>query len=182
MSDAADERLGRARAALARAEELAGVHSASRLAVERVFSPLVRPVPASIDEDAATVAAGRVLEVPHGAGPLMRVAAHMVPTHGWLGVVALGDIGWMAAQERGIDLDRVISVPEPGILVADVVATLVEGTDVVCLGPAVLSGAQQRRLAARVRRGGQILLTAVSWPGISRPWTAVGAQTRQEAM
>lgn len=128
------------------------------------------------------VGVGRVLEVSPGTGALLRAAARVVPAQGWIGFVGVHDIGWVAAGEAGIDLSRVLSVPDPGPLAADVVATLLDGVDVLCMEEADLSLPQQRRLAARIRRDGRIILTSRAWPGISRPHRRLGIPAREEAV
>lgn len=172
-----DERLGRARAALAQAEARAGVRDAARRSVEDRASA-ARTADPDVGRASAVPAGGGVWEVPAGAGPLLRAAVRVLPPEGWLGVVAVPDIGWAAAHAMGIDLGRVVCVPHPGPHAADAVAVLVDGVDVVCLGPMALSAPQRRRLAARARRGDRVLLTAEPWPGISRPWR----ETRREAV
>lgn len=185
------ERLRRARAALVRAEEQAGLRSVAQRSVERAaggvgLSPVGNPGSGSVlvDEGAAPAPGsdgppgaaagwgaepvGHVLEVV-GGGSLLRAAASVVPAGGWTGFVGVGDIGWLAAREAGIDLGRVVSVPRPGPLAGDVVATLLDGVDVLCVGQVDLTGAQRRRLAARVRRDGRVVLTVRAWPGVSRP-------------
>lgn len=213
----AEERLRRARAALARAEEQAGLRSPAQRSLSRHTSsrdPLppgaaVRALSgegsvlppgggvglgvvaggvATPDEGVTAPsvggvdAAGAVLEVGAGTGSLLRAAAGVAPSRGWVGFVGVRDIGWLAAREAGIDLARVVSVPEPGPLAADVVATLLDGVDVLCVDGVDLSPSQQRRLAARVRRDGRIVLTTRAWPGVSRPHRPAARRTREEAV
>lgn len=168
------DRLARARTALSRAEERAGLRPDARL-VEISFasssrSRLVAPEPTP---SAPGTVAGRVLQVEGGTGPLLRAAASLGGPQTWWGIVAVPDIGWLAASHAGLVLDRVLSVPHPGPLVAEVMATLLEGVEVLCLGDVDLPGAQRRRLAARLRRDGGTLLTRRPWPGISHPWDLV---------
>lgn len=205
----AEERLRRARAALARAEEQAGLRSAAQRSLSRSAFPPGAParvlsgedtVPAGVGVGLGIVAggavtldegvpstggvdvAGAVLEVGSGTGALLRAAAGVAPSRGWIGFVGVRDIGWLAAREAGIDLARVVSVPEPGPLVADVVATLLDGVDVLCVDGVDLSSSQQRRLAARVRRDGRVVLTTRAWPGVSRPHRPATRRTREEAV
>jgi len=211
-----EERLRRARAALVRAEEQAGLRSPALRSLSRHASsrdPLLPGAPVhapsgdeapppgggvglgvvaggavTLDEgtSASPVAgvevAGAVLEVGSGTGSLLRAAAGVAPSQGWVGFVGVRDIGWLAAREAGIDLARVVSVPEPGPLAADVVATLLDGVDVLCVDGVDLSSSQQRRLAARARRDGRVVLTTLAWPGVSRPHRPAARRSREEAV
>lgn len=202
-SASAEERLRRARSALARAEEHAGLRTPAQRSLEglgggtpAVGVALPGATPAGVglgvvvgggvarDEgdparpggpdplagaEGSGTTVGRVLEVGSGTGSLLRAAAAVLPGQGWIGFVGVHDIGWVAAREAGIDLARVVSVPDPGPLAADVVATLLDGVDVLCVDGVELSAPQQRRLAARVRRDGQVVLSTRAWPGVSRP-------------
>ena len=166
-----DDRLARARAALTRAEERAGLRPGARL-VGNALASSSRPggdVPEP-PGPAPGEARGRVLQVGGGTGDLLRAAASLGGPGTWWGVVALPDIGWLAASRSGIVLDRVVAVPRPGALVGEVVAILLDGVEVLCLGDVDVPGGQRRRLAARLRRDGGTLLTRRPWPGISRPW------------
>lgn len=213
----AEERLRRARAALVRAEEQAGLRSVSQRTFSRDASARALPVEGSVPADGGDIrgggassggvglgvvtggplavdegvpapsadgvgVAGAVLEVGSGTGFLLRAAAGVAPSQGWIGFVGVRDIGWLAAREAGIDLVRVVSVPEPGPLAADVVATLLDGVDVLCVDGVDLSSSQQRRLAARVRRDGRVVLTTRAWPGVSRPHRPAAPRTREEAV
>jgi hypothetical protein len=91
-------------------------------------------------------------------------------------------VGLLAAAQAGVALDRFALVPEPGAQTAHVLAALVDGLDVVVVGPrAALPEADRRRITARVRDRGAILLSTVPWPGAHvvltvehRRWTGVG--------
>src|SRR5579884_2693153 len=84
----------------------------------------------------------------------------------WVAVVGLPDLGVAAADEAGMDLSRLALVPHPGDRGPVVAATLVDGLDVVVVGPgAGIGPADARRLAARTRQRGAVLVAA------ARPWS-----------
>ncbi|MFI5587349.1 hypothetical protein ACIA5G_20035 [Amycolatopsis sp. NPDC051758] len=86
----------------------------------------------------------------------------------WAAVTGLPELGLAAAAELGVDLERIALVPHPGAELAGVVSALVDGFDLVVLGPALVGGVQPqlaRRLAGRVRNRGAVLLAVGTWPG-----------------
>lgn len=83
----------------------------------------------------------------------------------WAAVTGLPDLGLAAAAELGVDLERVALVPDPGAELVAVLSALVDGFDLVVLGPASVHPQTARRLADRVRNRGTVLLTAGAWPG-----------------
>ncbi|MEV6832341.1 hypothetical protein [Amycolatopsis sp. NPDC051102] len=84
----------------------------------------------------------------------------------WAAVTGLPELGLAAAAELGVDLERIALVPDPGAELVPVVSALVDGFDVVVLGPARgVTPETARRLAGRVRNRGTVLLTAGPWPG-----------------
>jgi hypothetical protein len=85
----------------------------------------------------------------------------------WVAAVGLRDLGVVAAAEAGVVLDRLALVPDPPRrLWAEVVAALVDGVDVVLVrSPARTRPADARRLAARVRERGAVLVAlGDTWP------------------
>lgn len=84
----------------------------------------------------------------------------------WVALVGLPGVGVLAAHELGIALDRVVLVPDPGADGPTVVAALLDGVDVVVVGPgAALSDGDRRRLSARARERSSVLLPTTPWPG-----------------
>jgi hypothetical protein len=83
----------------------------------------------------------------------------------WAAVTGLPDLGLAAAAELGVDLERVALVPNPGAELVAVLSALVDGFDLVVLGPASVQPQTARRLTDRVRNRGTVLLTAGAWPG-----------------
>ncbi|WP_410588208.1 hypothetical protein [Amycolatopsis sp. lyj-23] len=83
----------------------------------------------------------------------------------WAAVTGLPELGLAAAAELGVDLERVALVPDPGAELVAVVSALVDGFDLVVLGPAAVQPQTARRLAGRVRNRGTVLLAAGPWPG-----------------
>ncbi len=86
----------------------------------------------------------------------------------WAAVTGLPELGLAAAAELGVDLERIALVPHPGAELVAVLSALVDGFDLVVLGPSPAAGVQPqtaRRLAGRVRNRGTVLLTAGPWPG-----------------
>lgn len=78
----------------------------------------------------------------------------------WLAVVGLADLGLLAASELGVDLERVLLVadPEPRRW-ATVVEALLDAVDLVLVRPpGPVAPGIQRRLAARARDRGSVLV------------------------
>ena len=85
----------------------------------------------------------------------------------WLAVAGVPALGRAAADELGIDLDRLLVVTDPPPESwATVVAALVDAVDVVVVSPpARLAGADARRLVARTRERGAVLCAlGRAWP------------------
>lgn len=97
---------------------------------------------------------------PSGATALaLAVAAGPTRSGSWAAFVGLPELGWAAAAEAGVDLERVVVVRPPERSRATVVAALVDAFDVVVCGfEGALSATDSRRLAARVRERGSVLV------------------------
>lgn len=88
------------------------------------------------------------------------LAAPMQAAEGWVAVVGAPSFGLLAATGYGFRLDRVVLVeqPPPGRW-ATVVAALVDAVDVVVVDPvATVPGRDARRLRARARERGAVLV------------------------
>ena len=91
----------------------------------------------------------------------------------WVAVVGLPGIGVLAAQQTGVALDRLALVPRPGPDAPTVLAALLDGVDIVIVGAEVaLVDSDRRRLMARARERGAVLLSTVPWPGAHLVLTA----------
>ena len=87
----------------------------------------------------------------------------------WVAVVGDGDLGLVAGVEAGVRPERllVVDAPDPGSW-ASVVATFVGAVDLVLVAPTHRpSAADGRRLAARCRERGSVLLHLRSTAGVS---------------
>jgi hypothetical protein len=87
----------------------------------------------------------------------------------WTAVVGLPSVGMLAASELGLDLGRCALVPAPGPTWPTVVAALLDAIDVVAVavpagGGGRVRAADARRLAARARERGSVLVVVGSWP------------------
>ncbi len=93
------------------------------------------------------------------------------PTKAWSALVGMPDAGLLAAAELGVDLDRLVLIPDPGPDVLQVLSVLADGVDIIAVAPPVGSGgwaatpARLRVLGARLRQSGAVLLVAGRWPG-----------------
>lgn len=156
MFEQAMDRATAARAALARAETATGLRS----------QPGGVELPAGLGAILpGGLARGSVLGVRGSASVLFTLAAAAMGPSGWAASIGMADLGWLAASEAGVDLARVVSIPQPGAAVADVVAACVDGFDVVVLGDSLELGAGARRsLLGRIRSHGTVVLAA--WPGV----------------
>lgn len=106
------------------------------------------------------------------------------PSHqgSWCGVVGMPGFGVEAAAHAGVDLARVVLIPEPGPRWLAVTATIADVLPIVAVRPpARAKDADVARLAARIRDRGAVLLVQGPWPqaeamiDVSDPvWTGVG--------
>jgi hypothetical protein len=86
----------------------------------------------------------------------------------WVALVGLPEIGLVAADEAGVELERLAAlVPDPGDQLVAVTAALVEGLDVVVVGGGRRIAAGDRaRLTAKARQSGVVLIShGGAWPG-----------------
>lgn len=113
----------------------------------------------------------------------LALAAAAVQDGAWCAVAGVPEAGLRAAVQAGADTDRVMLVAEPGGRWPQVVASLLDGFDIVLLRPPEQPpAALRRKLEAAARRYASVLVVAGDWPGAhSRlqvtdcEWTGIGA-------
>jgi hypothetical protein len=101
----------------------------------------------------------------------------------WCAVAGVPALGVRAAADAGLDPGRLVLIPDPGRNWPQVVASLLDGFDIVVLCLAEQPPAQlRRRLEAAARRYASVLLVAGEWPGAQarlavadEEWTGIGA-------
>lgn len=101
----------------------------------------------------------------------------------WCGVIGMPELGAEAAERLGVDLDRLVLVPDPGPRWLVVAATLAEVLPVVAVRPpGRVMDAEAARLGARLRDRGAVLLVQGHWPQteatlrVSEPeWSGLGS-------
>lgn len=77
----------------------------------------------------------------------------------WCAAVGVDSLGLLAAEHAGVTLDRFVLVPDPGSDWPTVTAALLDAFEVVLLcPPSRIIAPLQRRLAARLRERGRVLL------------------------
>ena len=138
--------------------------------------PLAPILPEGLRRGGTTVVTGSTSLV-------LAVLAHACAGGAWAAVVGQPTIGLLAAAQAGVSLDRLAVVPRPGLEAPTVVAALLDGVDVVVVGPeAALTDTDRRKLSARARDRGSVLLSTVDWPGAgvvltveSGRWTGIDA-------
>ena len=100
----------------------------------------------------------------------------------WCAIAGIPEAGVLAAAGLGLDTERTLLVPAPGPAWPQVVASLLDGCELVLLRPPAPAPAQVRqRLEATLRRGRGVLLLAGDWPGaqvrlrvVTQRWTGLG--------
>lgn len=112
------------------------------------------------------------------------VAQASTPGGGWLAFVGMPNLGLLATREAGVDLDRILLVPdvdaESWTRALDVLA---EGLDVVVVAPPVARIAPRlaKRIAAKSRQTALVSFGETTWPGaeavlspVSSTWYGIG--------
>jgi hypothetical protein len=100
----------------------------------------------------------------------------------WCGIAGVPEAGVLAAAGLGLDAERTLLVPDPGSAWPLVVASLLDGCELVLLRPPARAPAQIRqRLEATLRRARGVLLVVGDWPGaqarlrvLTQGWTGLG--------
>jgi len=103
-------------------------------------------------------------------------------TGSWCGVVGMPELGAEAAAHGGVDLSKLVLIPDPGTRWLAVTATIAEVLPVVAVRPPSRArDGDVSRLAARLRERGSVLLVQGTWPqteamiDVSDPvWSGVG--------
>ena len=179
----AQNRLDRARLALRLAEERTGLRDSAALTVQRALSSASTSALLSTSADSPPAASpafptalsacqdSGVLTL-HGSATLLLAAlALRQGAAGWCGVIGGDELGWCAATEVGLDLNRVLTVPAPLLddtSILTVTSTLLDGVDTLLIGATVAEGLRpqhRRRLLSRARERGHLILTPARWEG-----------------
>jgi hypothetical protein len=100
----------------------------------------------------------------------------------WCGVVGMPQFGAEAAERLGVDLSRLVLIPDPGPRWLAVTATIAEVLPVVAVRPGGrATDGDISRLAARLRDRGSVLLVQGPWAqaeasiGVTEPdWSGLG--------
>ena len=179
----AQNRLNRARLALRLAEERTGLRDSAALTVQRALSSASTSALLSTSADSPPAASpafptalsacqdSGVLTL-HGSATLLLAAlALRQGAAGWCGIIGGDELGWCAATEVGLDLNRVLTVPAPLLddtSILTVTSTLLDGVDTLLIGATVAEGLRpqhRRRLLSRARERGHLILTPARWEG-----------------
>ncbi|MET8845975.1 hypothetical protein [Amycolatopsis sp. NPDC004625] len=137
-----------------------------------VVAALARLLPGGLRRGSAVSVGGSIALV-------LALLAEATQEGSWAAITGMPEVGPVAAAELGVELYRLALVPNLGAELVAVVSALIDGFDLVVLGPAAIRGVQPqlaRRLAARLRNRGAVLVAAGPWPGadlelrVSKRW------------
>lgn len=170
-------RLEAARAALAAVEGRVGTTREAWDSPELPLAPaLTQLLPRGLRR-------GHVIAVENSTSLLLALASEASREGAWTVIVGMPHVGVLAAARRGIDLSRLALIPHPGTQAPAVMGAVVDGMDVVIVGEGLaVSDADRRRIAARARERGSVVLAARGWAGahvhlaVERSrWSGLGA-------
>jgi hypothetical protein len=125
---------------------------------------------------------GAAYALTRSASLLLALMARPSQDGAWCGAVGMPELGAEAAERYGLDLDRLVFIPDPGPRWLAVTATIAEVLPVVAVRPpSRVSDKEVARLAARLRERGTVLLVQGAWPqaeaviDVADPrWTGLG--------
>lgn len=116
---------------------------------------------------------GITVQVDGSTSVLLALLSEASRAGSWAAVVGAPSIGLLAVAQAGIDLSRLVLVPAPGAQAAPALAALLDGMDVVVVGPEVsLLRADRRRLVARARERASVIVSLRPWEGAHMTLTA----------
>lgn len=110
---------------------------------------------------------GGIIAFAGGAGSTTLLLSLLTAVPGWSALVGMPRLGLLAATELGVDLSRVVIVPEPGPDLGQVLGILADGVDLLAVSACVddISPGRMQLLRARLRQHGAVLLVTGAWPG-----------------
>lgn len=109
---------------------------------------------------------GQVVAVEGSTSLMLALAAQASAEGAWTGIVGMPQVGVIAASQRGMDLRRLALVPHPGAQAPAALGACLDGMDIVMVGQGLaLSDADRRRLSARARERGCVMVVSGAWPG-----------------
>lgn len=125
---------------------------------------------------------GAAYSLPRSTSLLLALLAEASQSGSWCGVVGMPRLGAEAAESLGVDLSRLVLIPEPGRRWLAVAATIADVLPIVAVRPAGRApDGEIARLAGRLRDRGAVLLVQGPWPqaeavlDIGEPtWTGLG--------
>jgi hypothetical protein len=163
----AAHRLATARGLLRRLEDrAAGTRPITEPGADARVLPVLAPLAALLPDGG--LRRGTTVAVTGAAGAtslMLALLAEASARGAWVGVVGRPDLGLVAAAEAGIALHRLALVPCPGTDLVAVAAALLDGLDLVVVAGRVQHSGDRKRLDARARQQGAVLLPLGSWPG-----------------
>ncbi len=122
---------------------------------------------------------GSVAQVTGSTALMLEMLAAASTTELWTAIVGQPHIGILAAAETGVDLQRLILVPNPGPDAALALAALLDGVDILVVGPmAALLPSDRRRLTARARERGTVIIATSPWSGAQVELNVTGVRWR----
>lgn len=126
--------------------------------------------------------AGSAYTIGPSTSLLLALLARPSQDGSWCAAVGMPDLGVEAASQLGVDLSRLVLIPDPGERWLAVTAAVADVLPVVATRPpGRVSEGEASRLAARLRDRGTVLLVQGVWPqaeaalGIAAPeWSGLG--------
>jgi hypothetical protein len=108
---------------------------------------------------------GATYQVDTSASLLWALLARPTTAGVWCAVLGMPDLGLAAAEDMGVNLDRLILVPHPGAQWLPVLSALIDVVGIVALGPlGVPSERQVGTLLGRMRDREATVLVQSAWP------------------
>ncbi|MFV0319504.1 MAG: hypothetical protein ACK5IN_03875 [Microbacterium sp.] len=111
--------------------------------------------------------AGAAYALERSAALVMALMAGPSQVGAWCAAVGMPELGAEATEQAGVDLERLVLIPDPGPRWLTVAATVAEVMPVVAVRPpGRVTDAEAARLAARLRDRGSTLLVQGRWPQV----------------
>lgn len=146
------ERISELRAKIARITGPA--HPGTTLPLGQALSPLF---------PSGGLAGGEIYGIPRSLGLLFAMLSAPTRSGTWSAVIGLPESNAEAAAHAGVDLSRVVFLPDPGQRLLWMATTLAEAFPLVVVAGLSASSGHTDRLRARLRERGTVLVTLDTW-------------------